>query len=79
VVARLSVKTKEVVAATALPAKMKGVGCCDWVHISLNLISISLRHFNIFAYTIGCQYKLIGCRENQPKNIRDSQKTVAIS
>jgi len=47
VAVRLSAKTKtkEAVAAAALPAKMKGVGYCDWVQISLNLISISLKTF----------------------------------
>jgi len=45
VAAGLSAKTKTNEAGAALPAKMKGVECCDWVHISLNLISISLRTF----------------------------------
>ena len=59
-VAGLSVKTKtkEMVVTAALLAKMKGVGCCDWVQVSLNLIS--LRTF----YYFHIQFKLTGSREN---------------
>ena len=44
----MQTEIKVAVAAAALAAKMKGIGGCDWVQISLNLISISLRTFYYF-------------------------------